>query len=200
MNWQNKSQTSKEEKPHFSRLLIYGDSQADRLHESLKNTPVCTEMFQSCAVRKMWVYGYTAEFPKWNKLDFDYKQIVVDLRKQLEDPTMDEHSVLLINLGLHYVDSTNFSNYQKLLDGILNLFNEKIQGEDGKEILKHRARIIWKTSTAVSKEKDTDSQLYSDRRRFFNLPVGSLSYTFRGLVLHRTPLARHQREREIWPF
>lgn len=160
-------------KPKFSKLLIYGDSQADRLYRSLKNTSVCKNLFESCAVRKMWVYGFTGETVKWDKLDFDYRRIVVDVRKNLEDSSMDEKSVMLLNLGLHYVDSTNFTNYQKLIKGIIQLLNEKTKTKNGKETLKYPARIIWKTSTAISKEKDTDSQLYSDRRRFFNLPVSN---------------------------
>ena len=51
---------------------------------------------------------------------------------------------------------------------MIDLLNERNKGTGE---LKHKARVVWKTSTSISKEKDTGSQLTSERRRFLALPV-----------------------------
>ena len=81
---------------------------------------------------------------------------------------MNENSVLILNLGLHYVESISLKDYQKLLDKVVDLLKERdsMTGE-----LRHKSRVIWKTTTSLSKEKDTGGQLKSDRRRFLTLPV-----------------------------
>ena len=38
--------------------------------------------------------------------------------------------------------------------------------------LKYKARVIWKTTTSMCKEKDIGSRLKADWQRFLNLPVG----------------------------
>lgn len=149
-------------------LWIYGDSQAERLHLSLQHGPLCTEIFKSCNLSKLWVYTYQGQVPPWDTKDFDDKIIQDDLRRILEQPEMDENSVMILNLGLHYTESVTFKDYQKLLNKVVDLLNER--GSETRE-LKHKTRVIWKTSTSLSKEKDTASQLKSDRRRFLTLPV-----------------------------
>ena len=116
----------------------------------------------------MWVYPYTSQVPPWDNKDYDDKLILDDLRKVLERPEMNENSVLILNLGLHYMESISLKNYQNLLDKVVDLLNERdsTTGE-----LRHKSRVIWKTSTSLSKEKDTGGQLKSDRRRFLTLPV-----------------------------
>lgn len=149
-------------------LWIYGDSQAERLHLSIEGGPLCTKIFKSCNISKMWVYPYTSQVPPWDNKDYDDKLILDDLRKVLERQEMNENSVLILNLGLHYMESISLKNYQNLLDKVVDLLNERdsTTGE-----LRHKSRVIWKTSTSLSKEKDTGGQLKSDRRRFLTLPV-----------------------------
>ena len=106
--------------------------------------------------------------PPWDTKDFDDKIILEDLRRILEQPEMNENSVMILNLGLHYTESVTFKDYQKLLNKVVDLLNERVS--ETRE-LKHKTRVIWKTSTSLSKEKDTGSQLKSDRRRFLTLPV-----------------------------
>ena len=149
-------------------LWIYGDSQAQRLHMSLQHGPLCTEIFKSCNLSKMWVYPYQGQVPPWDNEDFDDKIMLDSLRRILEQLEMKENSVMILNLGLHYTESVTFKDYQKLLNKVVDLLNER-DSETGE--LKHKARVIWKTSTSMSKEKDTRSQLHSDRRRFLTLPV-----------------------------
>ena len=86
---------------------------------------------------------------------------------------MDESSVLILNLGLHYMESIKFFDYQILMRAVVDLLKEKeITGS-----LKYKTRVIWKTSTSISKEKDTGAQLRSDRRRFLTLAVSKI-YSF----------------------
>ena len=165
---QNKQ--SKMSAPKLETLWIYGDSQGERLHLSIQDGPLCKEIFKSCNVSKMWVYPYTSQVPPWDNRDYDDKIILDDLRKVLERPDMNENSVMILNLGLHYMESVSLRDYQKLLDKVVELLNEK-DGKSGE--LKHKSRVIWKTSTSLSKEKDTRDWLKSDRRRFLTLPVST---------------------------
>ena len=149
-------------------LWIYGDSQAERLHMSIQDGPLCREVFQSCHLSKLWVYPYQGERPSWDNKDFNDQIILDDLRGILELPAMKENSVLILNLGLHYMESVSFREYRRLLEKVLHLLN-KTESESGE--LRYKTRVIWKTSTSISKEKDTGDQLKSDRRRFLTLPV-----------------------------
>lgn len=135
---------------------------------SIRGGPLCTEIFKSCNLSKLWVYPYQGEVPPWDTKDFDDQIIVDDLRRILELPEMKENSAMILNLGLHYTESVSFSEYQILLQKVVDLLNERDR-ETGE--LKYKVRVIWKTSTSLSKEKDTGSQLRSDRRRFLTLPV-----------------------------
>lgn len=153
--------------PKLEKLWIYGDSQAERLHLSIKDGPLCTEIFKSCNLSKMWVYPYSGKFPKWDDQDFDKSIILDSLRVVLERPDMSENSVLILNLGLHYMESIRLQDYRIILLKVIDLLNERNKGTGE---LKHKARVVWKTSTSISKEKDTGSQLTSDRGRFLALP------------------------------
>lgn len=117
----------------------------------------------------MWTYAWPSVTPlAWDDKDFDAQKVVDLVRKVLEKPEMNENSAMVLNLGLHYIESTSLANYRQLLKGVLDLLNER-NAETGD--LKHKARIIWKTTTSMNKEKDTTSRLKSDWQRFLNLPV-----------------------------
>lgn len=149
-------------------LWIYGDSQAERFYWSIKDGPLCTEIFKSCNLSKMWVYPYREQFPPWDDKDYDDTVILDSLRAVLERPEMNKNSVMIMNLGLHYMESTTLQDYQLLIKKVINILKERNK-ETGE--LKYKTRVIWRTSTSISKEKDTAGQLKSDRRRFLALPV-----------------------------
>ena len=149
-------------------LWIYGDSQAERLYWSIKDGPLCKEIFKSCNLSKMWVYPYHEQVPPWDDKDYDDNIILDSLRAVLGRPEMNENSVMILNLGLHYMESTSLQDYQLLIKKVIDILKERDK-ETGK--LKYKSRVIWKTSTSISKEKDTADQLTSDRRRFLALPV-----------------------------
>ena len=116
----------------------------------------------------MWVYPYQVQFPPWNDKDYDYNIVLDSFRAVLEKPEMNENSVMILNLGLHYMESTTLQDYQLLIRKVIDILKERNK-ETGE--FKYKTRVIWKTSTSISKEKDTAGQLKSDRRRFLALPV-----------------------------
>lgn len=160
-----KSAHSKAKSSSHNTLWIYGDSQARRMYYEVLNTTLCQSLFKSCKLSMNWVYSYSGEFPPQDELDFDYRRITNDIRTVLELPEMSENSVMVLNLGLHYLESTNFSNYVKMLRAVVGLFKEN----DAKG--KRPVKMIWKTTTPLSKEKATREHLYSDEKRFLNNPV-----------------------------
>ena len=164
------SQTKKAEidSSRLETLWIYGDSQAERLYWSIKDGPLCKEIFKSCNLSKMWVYPYHEQVPPWDDKDYDENIILNSLRAVLGRPEMNENSVMILNLGLHYMESTTLQDYQLLIKKVIDIMKERDK-ETGE--LKYKTRVIWKTSTSISKEKDTADQLKSDRRRFLALPV-----------------------------
>ena len=83
---------------------------------------------------------------------------------------MNENSVMILNLGLHYMESVTLQDYRLLIKRIVDILKERVK-ETGE--LKYKTRVIWKSSTSMSKEKDTANQLKSDRRRFLALPVST---------------------------
>ncbi|XP_020618883.1 uncharacterized protein LOC110056713 [Orbicella faveolata] len=154
--------------PKLQTLWIFGDSQAERLYLSIKNGTLCKEIFKTCNLTKMWTYAWPSVTPvAWDDKDFNPQQVVDLVRRVLEKPEMNENSAMVLNLGLHYIESTSLANYRQLLNGVIDLLNER-NAETGDS--KHKARIIWKTTTSMNKEKDTGSRLKSDWQRFLNLP------------------------------
>ena len=48
----------------------------------------------------------------------------------------DVKSVIVLNHGLHFITSTNFSTYREIIDGIVDLFKEKKKNDQGEVELK----------------------------------------------------------------
>lgn len=147
-------------------LWLFGDSNAERLYVSLKDGPLCNEVFKICNLSKMWVYPWPSIQPvAWDDMDFEPQQILVHIREVLERPEMNENSAMILNLGLHYMESTSLANYRILLKGVIDLLNERNKGNGE---LRYKTRVIWKTTTSMNKEKDIESRLKSDWQRFLN--------------------------------
>ena len=82
--------------------------------------------------------------------DFDQERILSQIRRILTRHDMNrEESLLLFNLGIHYSVSLNFTTYQKLIDSVIRLLQ---RGEDGVSP-SYKGKAVWKTSTAIEKEK-----------------------------------------------
>ena len=87
---------------------------------------------------------------KFDNKDFDQERILRQIRNILSQPDMEQNeSVFLFNIGIHYSISLNFTTYRKLIDSVINLLQER----DGERRPRYKGTVMWKTSTAIEKEK-----------------------------------------------
>ena len=95
--------------------------------------------------------------------------MVAEVRDVIKMPIFDSSSVILLNAGLHYMESTNFTNYQRTINELIDLFKEiRIEGQDIKRAFP--GQLMWKSSTALNKDKLDGKHLHS--RRFLTAQVG----------------------------
>ena len=87
--------------------------------------------------------------------DFSIRRVLTEIFHVIDQPFMDNaNSVLVLNLGLHYVHTINFSSYKTLIDKTIRLLNDRFK-TDGRS-WRFRGKLIWKTTTAINKEKYGD--------------------------------------------
>ena len=106
---------------------------------------------------------------KRNYRDFEPRRVLREIQDVIYRPEMDEKSVIILNCGLHYVSALKFAVYRKLIDDIITMFKETKENEYGEVQLKFRGKLIWKTTTAIHRERF----LYYDHPspRFLTLQV-----------------------------
>ena len=157
-------------------LWITGDSVSTSFYKSLMTRPLCTSLYETCGNSYMWVYrahnkGIHNLLER--NLDFRPEKVIEIVTAALHTPEMQqEESVLLFNLVVHYTKSVNFTTYQKLIDDLILALKET-ELSHGERVLKYKAKIIWKSSTAVCKEKVRPSKSETDFR-FFTSQVCTL--------------------------
>ena len=67
-----------------------------------------------------------------NVLPISITRVLDAIAKVIHLPQMnDEKSVIILNHGLHFITSTNFSTYRQVIDGIVDLFKETRFNDDG---------------------------------------------------------------------
>ena len=89
----------------------------------------------------------------------------------LYNPVMDEKSVLLLNMGIHFAAAVNFTNYRRVIDQLIILVkNDKSHPKFSNDISTNtfKGRFIWKTSTALNRERFPNP--HKDVRRFLTFP------------------------------
>ena len=136
-----------------------------RFYRSLSQKPLCRNISASCSLSNNWVYPLNAS-TKSLRDDFDFRPHIIleSIRKVLRGSLMQSpHSVLVLNLGLHYAPSINFTTYQKLIDDIIVILHNR------EKELGSSARVIWKTTTSIRKEKENPRNIPS--WRFLTEPV-----------------------------
>ena len=141
-------------------LWVYGDSVGLRLFNSVKDRPLCKSLYNKCGNSYMWVYPFQNKgLDKLEKnLDFRPGKVIETVVNALRTPEMQqEESALLLNLVLHFVRSVNFTTYQRLIDDLILVLKAK-ELSQGKLVPNHKAKIIWKSSTAICKEKASSSK------------------------------------------
>ena len=160
-------------------LWIYGDSIGVFFSDSIKRRSLCKSVFNSCNNTYNWVYPLVIE--DWKKnivydgLDFDYNIIISNVRRLIRRPEIDStDSAIILNFGLHFVESTNFSNYQNLVNGLVDLFKEQgIVGESTRQAAK--VHVLWKTTTAINKQRAV-LDLHREYKRFLTYQVNNFSF------------------------
>lgn len=91
------------------------------------------------------------------------------LLQTLYNPVMDEKSVLLLNMGIHFAAAVNFTNYRRVIDQLISLVNEsKSHRKSVNDTNTFKGRFIWKTSTALNRERFPNP--HKDVRRFLTFP------------------------------
>lgn len=137
-------------------LWIYGDSNAGRFYRSIHRTPLCRTVFRACSFSYNWIYpikNATVEMQQQNFLPINVSRVLDAIAKVIHLPQMNnEKSVILLNHGLHFMTSTNFTTYREVINGIIDLFKETRTDNKGKE-LKFRGKVIWKTTSAIHRER-----------------------------------------------
>lgn len=104
-----------------------------------------------------------------DNLDFNLLRVATEVLDVISKPFFDKDSVILLNAGLHYLESTNFSNYQKTISSLIRLFQETkmVTRADGN--LLFPGEMIWRTTTALNKEKLDGKHIQA--RRFLTYQV-----------------------------
>ncbi|XP_031560933.1 uncharacterized protein LOC116296952 [Actinia tenebrosa] len=150
--------------PHPSpsgTLWVYGDSVGMIFVQSMKKRTMCDQLYEQCKLSYNWIYpilsGHKRAIEEYDVLDFDEKRVIKSIRDVLSDPDMDSNSTLLLNLGLHFVMTINFTTYQKLIDHVIDMLTEKKPGSE--HDLWYKSRVVWKTTTAIMKENASQKQV-----------------------------------------
>ena len=126
-------------------LWLYGDCYAYHLYQNVWNTSLCEKQFKNCGSTYNWVY------PRWNpdnkkdkslhmktQFNINVKWLVNYFKGVLEKKElMRNDSGMLLNLGLHFIRSTSFEIYQKIIRRYI------------KQIKKHKTKVIWRTTTSI---------------------------------------------------
>lgn len=173
-------------------MWIYGDSLALRFYDSIYHTSLCSDVFRACNITYSWVYNMVepvqVEKYKRNYRDFEPWRVIKEIRDVLRLPEMNDKSVIILNCGLHYVSALKFSVYRQLIDDIIVMFKETGENEYGEVKLKFRGKLIWKTTTAIHRERF----LYHDHPspRFLTLQVIRISGVISNVCLELSSISK----------
>lgn len=154
-------------------LWIYGDSVNVFFAQSLMQRKLCREIFKRCNFSYNWIYpvnNVTVAKKENDNFDYDNERVLQSFRRVVHDPQMDENSAIIINFGLHFVESANFTSYKKLINGLVKLLKEGEQDLTSNVTRpKFKGTVIWKTTTAINKEKA--SNIHLAHKRFITQQV-----------------------------
>ena len=137
---------------------MYGDSLSVRLFGSVSSRALCKTLYFKCRNSYNWLYPISTSEQKNRKtdddLDFMPGKVLEAIRNVLNRTELQRQtSVLLLNLGLHYPVSVNFTTFQRIIGDVINILKETELNPQGKEVPKYKAKVIWKSTTALCKHK-----------------------------------------------
>lgn len=151
-------------------LWVYGDSVNVFFAHSLMQRKLCRDTFERCNFSYNWIYpvkNVTAAKRQNDNFDYNNDRVLENFRHIVYNPQMDEKSAIIINFGLHFVESTNFTNYKKLIDGLVRVLKDDTISNATRRM--YRGTVIWKTTTAINKEKA--SNIHLGHKRFMTQQV-----------------------------
>lgn len=131
-------------------------------------------MFDSCRYNINFVYHikYRIELDttETDDLDFDVHRVLKHFRSVLLDPRVNhKNSIIILNMGLHYVMSLSLERYKDLIQRVISVLKENERNPYGTKIRIFKGHVIWLTTTAINKEKA--NQLQSTKWRFCTYQV-----------------------------
>ncbi|XP_046863353.1 uncharacterized protein LOC124457108 [Xenia sp. Carnegie-2017] len=143
-------------------LFIYGDSVSFRFWGSIKRKDVCRSSFKACRVFRQWIYPIgNTEFLKMDDYDFCPNIVIYYIKKVLGSELIKrKENVFMLNFGLHYVRSVNFTTFKKLVDDVIVVLQNRTKE------LKTNATFVWKTTTAIRQGRghNTAWRFYTQQR------------------------------------
>lgn len=140
-------------------MWFYGDSlNYNRFHYNFNVSELCQDSFDRCAYNINFVYHikYRIELDttETDDLDFNVTRVLDHFRSVLLDPRVNHvNSVIVLNMGLHYVMGLQFERYQDLIQRTIGVIQEKERGPHGTLEPRFKGHVIWLTTTAINKEK-----------------------------------------------
>lgn len=142
-------------------LHVYGDSVSVFFAQSLKGRrTLIGEIFKTCSFSYNWVYhakNVSLAKKQRDSLDFNISRVISELQETIQAQDIsNSENVLILNFGLHFVESTNLSNYQMLISRMAEVLTRK--GANGEPWFS--GTVIWKTTTAINKERADFPQLH----------------------------------------
>lgn len=80
----------------------------------------------------------------------------------------DSKSVLVLNFGLHFISSINFTSYKHLINRTIELLGETVE-DDGISRRRFQGNVVWKSTSAINRYKLANP--YYQGRRFMTEQV-----------------------------
>lgn len=143
---------------------------------------ICRDLFKRCNFSYNWIYpvnNVTVAKRQFDLLDYNNERVLENFRRIVYDPQMDENSAIILNFGLHFAESTNFTNYKKLIVGLVRVLKNDVISNGTRRI--YRGTVIWKTTTAINKEKASNAHL--GHKRFITQQASGLRAVCKTIVI-----------------
>lgn len=132
--------TRRKEKSNNKGLLwIYGDSISYYFYHRLRIRRICRKIFNHCKNTYNWIYPkrFYESRHFCEDVDVSVSKLRQYFREMVNNEEMNENSVLIFNLGAHFVKNTSFRKYRAILDALIE------------ELQTYRGKAIWKSTTAI---------------------------------------------------
>lgn len=145
-------------------LGFYGDSVMEQFYNNIKLFGnLCKFFTGGCRHSYNWVYNIKGHNTSRAKIenddkDFNVTRILEEVARLVQNPAFNRpDSVLFINFGLHFTESTTFQAYKILISGIISLLRNKVF---------YTGKVLWRTTTSLNKHKLGGK--HDQSRRFLN--------------------------------